>query len=231
MLFDLDDTLFDHQYSDHLCLEVIWQTYLTPAITPLDEFITQAEIVFDEFWGDVLRGTLTIKAWHRKAIQQLFDDYDINHTTDVIDVAAQRYRQTYQQSRRSIDGAVDLLTVLKEKATIGIVSNHLTHEQSGKLDACHLNGLYDFMVCADEVDKPKPDPAMFELALQRSGTQVDQAVMIGDSWSSDIVGATAIGMRAIWFNPENKPHPTELPVKTIQSWQPVQDAIALILNE
>jgi FMN phosphatase YigB (HAD superfamily) len=48
----------------------------------------------------------------------------------------------------------------------------------------------------------KPDPAMFHAALARLGLEgrTDSAVVFGDSWSADVLGAVAAGMRAVWFN-------------------------------
>jgi putative hydrolase of the HAD superfamily len=41
---------------------------------------------------------------------------------------------------------------------------------------------------------------LFRIGLLRLGVPGDGAVMIGDSWDADIVGARNAGIRAIWFN-------------------------------
>ena len=43
----------------------------------------------------------------------------------------------------------------------------------------------------------KPHPSIFEAALAALGVDVDEAVMVGDSYRDDIAGARALGMRAI----------------------------------
>ena len=45
----------------------------------------------------------------------------------------------------------------------------------------------------------KPEPPLFELALQRMGLGVDDAAMVGDSIDSDVRGARRIGMTAVLF--------------------------------
>ena len=46
----------------------------------------------------------------------------------------------------------------------------------------------------------KPQKALFEYALSRSGLQPDEVIHIGDSISSDVRGAGSAGICAIWLN-------------------------------
>ena len=45
----------------------------------------------------------------------------------------------------------------------------------------------------------KPDPRIFEIALDRLGARGAAAVHVGDSWSADVEGALAAGWRAVWY--------------------------------
>jgi HAD superfamily hydrolase (TIGR01450 family) len=51
----------------------------------------------------------------------------------------------------------------------------------------------------------KPEPPLFELALERMGVTVDEAAMVGDSVDSDIRGARRVGMTAVLFAPKGGP--------------------------
>jgi HAD superfamily hydrolase (TIGR01450 family) len=51
----------------------------------------------------------------------------------------------------------------------------------------------------------KPEPPLFELALERMGVRADEAAMVGDSMDSDIRGARRVGMTAILFAPGGGP--------------------------
>jgi glycerol-1-phosphatase len=51
----------------------------------------------------------------------------------------------------------------------------------------------------------KPEPPLFELALQRMGLTVDEAAMVGDSIDSDMRGARRVGMTAVLFAPKGGP--------------------------
>jgi putative hydrolase of the HAD superfamily len=49
----------------------------------------------------------------------------------------------------------------------------------------------------------KPDPQIFERALERLAVAPEQALFVGDSLKQDVYGAQAAGLRAILFDPEN----------------------------
>lgn len=68
----------------------------------------------------------------------------------------------------------------------------------------------DLLVTSEDVGVAKPDPVIFYHTLQRCGITADAAIMVGDSWSNDIIGAHAAGLRAIWLNRRNEccPDPT-----------------------
>lgn len=59
---------------------------------------------------------------------------------------------------------------------------------------------------ASELDpsKPgKPDPAVFHSVLQTMDVSPDKAVMVGNTWDTDIVGANRSGIHALWLqNPD-----------------------------
>jgi len=59
----------------------------------------------------------------------------------------------------------------------------------------------------------------------------DRAVMVGDSWSADIEGARAAGVRAIWFNRMRAASPDpSYAVEELAALLPVESAIATILS-
>ena len=57
-----------------------------------------------------------------------------------------------------------------------------------------LDALWDGAVTASEAGEPKPDPALFRLALQRAGASAVDAVMVGDSYERDVLGARSAGI-------------------------------------
>lgn len=58
-------------------------------------------------------------------------------------------------------------------------------------------------ISSAQVGASKPDPRMFQTALDQAGVQAHRCVHIGDHLDDDIKGAKAVGMHSIWVNLNN----------------------------
>ena len=52
----------------------------------------------------------------------------------------------------------------------------------------------------------KPDPRLFQIALERAGAQADMTVHLGDLFHVDVMGARAAGIRAVLLDPAGLYH-------------------------
>jgi putative hydrolase of the HAD superfamily len=58
------------------------------------------------------------------------------------------------------------------------------------------------------VGRRKPDPEIFQRALDALGVAPQEALFVGDTLASDIAGAAALGLRtcqALWFRADDDP--------------------------
>lgn len=92
-----------------------------------------------------------------------------------------------------------VLAACRERGLVlGIVSNW----DSRLLQICealHLTPKVDFILASNLVGAAKPDPHIFQLALQRAGVAAADALHIGDSLQEDVFGAQAAGLNALWL--------------------------------
>ena len=97
--------------------------------------------------------------------------------------------------------------------------------------SCRLAGHVDVLVVSEEAGVSKPDPAIFRIALDALHVGADEAVMVGDSWAADILGAQAAGIRAVWFNPARLPKPDSTRgVDEIHALEPVASVLRVLLR-
>lgn len=75
------------------------------------------------------------------------------------------------------------------------------------LAAIGLDRHFALSLSPAEAGSAKPDPGMFLHACRELDIAPDQAVHVGDDADTDIGGATAAGLRSIWYNPAGKPWP------------------------
>jgi putative hydrolase of the HAD superfamily len=228
VLFDLDDTLFDHRRSARAALTAVHTAFASEA--DFAEFERRHAHYLEEMHLEVLAGRATLEDARRERFRRVFAALGV--TLDPADVyrAAETYRLGYSSARRAIEGAVDLLADLRSSVAIAIVTNNLLGEQQDKLRVCGLTQYVDTLVASEDVGTSKPDPEIFRIALERLGVRADEAVMVGDSWANDIEGARAAGIRAVWFNRYGHEQPSTPPgVIAINRLTPVDVTVPVIL--
>jgi HAD superfamily hydrolase (TIGR01509 family) len=202
VLVDLDDTLFDQGRAVRGGLDAVAAQFRALAALPVDQLLRTHDEWLDRLHLTVLRGDLSVDEARRIRLGRILDAAGVQASDADLDLAAVEYRHGYVASWCAIEGAAALLERLRREVRVAIVSNNTREEQIGKLRACGLDHLIDEMVVWEDVRIAKPDPAMFHAALARLGLEgrTDSAVVFGDSWSADVLGAVAAGMRAVWFN-------------------------------
>lgn len=87
----------------------------------------------------------------------------------------------------------------------GIVSDVDADEGRFILDRLGVIDRFDAITTSEEVGRTKPDPAMFETALERAGVDPEHAVMIGDRYSHDMEGAAKLGIRTAAYGADPGP--------------------------
>ena len=65
------------------------------------------------------------------------------------------------------------------------------------LEDLGLGGLLNVVVTSAQAGASKPDPAIFEFALQEVRCPAENALFVGDSLETDIAGARSAGLRAV----------------------------------
>lgn len=207
VLFDMDDTLFDHRYALRHALTATWRTDRRLSGRRLGDLLAEYERLLEEIHPDVLAGRKTHAEARRERFRRLYDWAGSPLSDDEAESAARRYRSAYQSSRRAVPGAPELLRWLNGRTQVGIVSNNHTAEQQDKMRAIDLGGSTPFLVTSEQVGVGKPDPRIFRHALDLAGAAPGDAVMVGDNWEADIAGAQASGIRPVWLNREGRSAP------------------------
>ena len=228
VLFDLDDTLFDHRRSARAALQEVHRVH-APAFE-FGAFERHHTTFLEEMHLEVLAGRIGLDDARRERFRKVFAALGVGLGEAETDAVASAYRSGYMTARRPLDGAADLLGHMKRRVRIVIVTNNLLEEQQDKLAWCGLAPLVDLLIASEDVRVSKPDPGIFAIALNRAGVQASEAVMVGDSWANDVAGAQAGGLDAIWFNPDRKPRPDDRAgVREIHSLAPAADIAEAIL--
>lgn len=233
ILFDLDDTLFDHLYSMRASIAKLVSHFPRLANVPLVLVESTYRASLEELHVHVLAGTMTIPQARQARVQRILELAGPVADPGVVAEGVQVQKDGYQASRRAVPGTHALLRHLRDHARIGVVTNNVHAEQVEKLEVCGLTDLVDTLVTSEEVGIPKPDPAMFHVAMDRLGVDPQDCVMVGDSWSSDVVGAQRANIRPVWFvrePPEPRP-PNAASVPQLTSFEPLEAVVQMLLDD
>ncbi|MCK5669912.1 HAD family hydrolase [Candidatus Bathyarchaeota archaeon] len=95
-----------------------------------------------------------------------------------------------------------LLASLSESHKIALLSNAWLEAPRQILRDKGWGRWFDVMVCSYDIGIPKPDPRIFQHALNLLEIDASEAAMVGDSIKADIKGAINAGMEAIWVDNE-----------------------------
>ena len=106
-----------------------------------------------------------------------------------------------------LPGAEELVRYLAKKYPLTVVTNGFIEVQYEKFDKSGLRDCFSHIVLSEEVGCQKPNPRIYEAALRMNGVSAAEAVMIGDSWNSDIQGAINAGIDQIWIRKSKDPLP------------------------
>lgn len=88
-----------------------------------------------------------------------------------------------------------VLRGLGRRFRLGVVTDAPRNKAWQRLVLCGLDGIFEFVVTADDTGKKKPHRAPFELALSRLGVGPSEVLFVGDNPGRDMAGAKRMGMR------------------------------------
>ncbi|WP_420595420.1 HAD family hydrolase [Deinococcus sp.] len=198
VIFDLDDTLLDTSHAMREALTHLGRTL--PALhgeTP--EALSAAhQRILLTLDPDVFAGRLSGVQARARRFELLLREYG-DEQTDGTETAL-LYRTAYRAAMREVAGAAKLMDVLRARGLrIGVLTNYLREVQLESLEAIALSGHVDALVTVSDAP-PKPDPRAYAAVLDALGVQASEALMVGDSWENDVLGAQRAGLRTCWLN-------------------------------
>ncbi|HJR49556.1 MAG TPA: HAD-IA family hydrolase [Gemmatimonadales bacterium] len=187
VLFDLDGTLID---SVRLILDSYHHTLATHGLPPRS----------DEEWLAGVGTPLTTQfaAWRDdprtlEALIATYREYNLKHHDRMVTV----YPGVVQVVRALKDGGI----------ATGLVTSKNRAGALRGLTLVQLETLMDVMVCADEVENPKPHPEPVEKAVRLLSAEPSTTVYVGDS-IHDMQSGRAAGVRtaAVLWGPFGRSH-------------------------
>ncbi len=222
ILFDNDDTLMDFQAGNRNAISLL-----------LDEFGYQHPDRYDQYeeinlqcWRALENGEMNQAQVKYKRFERFFERYAIPGDPRA---AAERFVELLGQQSILLPGAEEALREISQKQPIVIVTHGIAALQRARFEHSPLQENASSIVISEEVGVAKPDPEIFNIALNSVHVSAKDALMVGDGLESDIHGANNAGIDVCWINPLKKTLPTNLHVEYEIS--DIKECIAVAFQE
>ncbi len=201
-LFDADNTLLDFTRAEH---DALVSGLATRGITTDEKTVSLYSTINDRHWKRLEQGLTT----RDKLKVERFSDFfsAVGYSGDPT-AMAHDYESSLARQSHLLDGAVELIQALHGKCELYIVTNGLAAVQKSRFGNCALAPYFEICFISEEMGCAKPEKRFFDLvAASIPGFDPKDALVIGDSLSSDIQGGINAGLDTCWFNPKSKPAP------------------------
>ncbi len=104
----------------------------------------------------------------------------------------------YKDVISNITDIKPLLKALKLGYKIGLVSNFYGNVRA-VCENLEIGSYFDVFVDSTELKISKPDPKIFDVAIEILKSTPERTVVIGDSYDRDIIPAKKIGCKTVWL--------------------------------
>lgn len=198
LFFDLDHTLWDFEKNSALAFETIFQKHQLNI--SLSEFLEVYVPVNLKYWKLFREEKISQQDLRYYRLKEVFDGIAYKASDTLIHLLAEEYIVYLPTFNYLYDGAIEILDYLLPKYKLHIITNGFQSVQAGKLRNANIASYFNTVTNSEMAGVKKPNPKIFDFALQNANTTLTQSIMIGDSLEADIQGAQNFGMDAIFFN-------------------------------
>lgn len=205
LLFDLDNTLLDFDKAERLALT---KALSALSLEPTDHMLDRYNKINLAQWKLLEKGELDREAVKKRRFLLLFEEFGIDREAEE---AARLYEGFLGEGHYFMDYAEELLQKLSGEYQIYIVTNGTAHVQKGRIASAGIRDYVEDVFISEEIGANKPSKEYFDRCFERiPDFDRNEAVVIGDSLTSDILGGINAGVRTIWFHKKESQNEAEI---------------------
>jgi putative hydrolase of the HAD superfamily len=210
LFFDFDNTLWDFNKNSKDSLYDIFVMYkFADYFVDFEDFYQKYEENNTKLWIEYRNGLISKEVLSIRRFSEILEKAAYPELGIARKINSDYLAQTTTKTK-TIDDAYELLNYLKNKYEINIITDGFFEVQVVKLRTSKLSPFINNIITAEEIGFLKPSKKLFEYALESVEATIENSIMIGDTYETDILGAYNAGIDQIFLNNENK---TEFDIK------------------
>lgn len=200
LFVDLDDTILDFHQEERIALS---QTLRAFGLEPTEEVMGRYSQINKGYWERLERKEISREEVLVGRFASLFQEFGIQKAPER---CARAYEENLAKGHIFLPGAEEALERLSKKYKLYLASNGTASVQDGRLTSSGIGRYFEEVFVSQQIGANKPDRLYFERCFAKiPGFDVKQAMIVGDSLTSDILGGKQAGMATCWINPTGKP--------------------------
>ena len=213
IFIDIDDTLLDYIPCCREAFDAAMHELSTEYRIQSTDRITQDELfkLFFEISGrlfsEAKHGLHTVaevmELYPREFIEKsgLVDEGVSGLVERCTETFKHAFRASWGKTHTLVPGAEEMLARLQAKGyRLFAASNSFGHLQRSRLEQAGILHYFEDTYISMDIGYDKPDIRFYQEALRRCGLQPSEVLMIGDSMTTDVLGAQSAGIDALYFN-------------------------------
>lgn len=200
LLFDADYTLLDFDRDMELAFQRTFAACFAGQRDYSPALLAQYEACNNRWWAKLERGECQKQELYTGRFRDFLEEAGLLGDPEEIH---RRYFENLAQGGALLPGALELVQDLSERYELYIVTNGNALSQKARLERAGLLPYVKDVFVSEDAGVPKPDKGYFDYAFSRiPGFSREQALLIGDSLTSDIQGAQNAGLDSLWYYPQ-----------------------------
>jgi putative hydrolase of the HAD superfamily len=202
VFFDLDHTLWDFDKNSALTFEKIFN--LNNIDIDLIQFLSYYEPINLNYWKLYREEKIDKASLRFGRLNDAFLKVNKKVDKEIIHKLSEDYITHLSTFNHLFENTIDVLEYLSVKYNLHIITNGFHEVQHKKLSRSNIDKYFKTVTNSEQVGVKKPNPKIFNYAIEIAKTNAKQSIMIGDNLEADILGAKDIGMDTIFFNVRNE---------------------------
>ena len=206
VLLDLDDTILDFHTAERTSIAQAFQSLGLPS----DEAVLRRYSEINAWcWQQLECGAMERAEILVRRFELLFSELGFNGDPGE---AQHRYESLLKSGHYFVPGAIELLETISPRYELYLISNGNASTQESRLKSAQISHYFKDIFISELVGHNKPSPAFYEACFKRIlDFRPEDAVVVGDSLTSDIQGGINMGLTTCWFNPGHAPARVDIP--------------------
>ena len=203
LFFDLDHTLWDFDRNSAECIAELFDTFQLAnlGISSAEEFSRHFIAINHQLWADYDKNLIEHSYIRQYRFPLVFKALGVDESTVHVDLNAE-YLKLLPHKSHLLESAREILEHLKGRYTMHIITNGFAEIQAIKMNSSDIGHYFTHVITSENANAKKPDPLVFQYAMEISGTNATESLMIGDNYEADILGAKSVGLDTLYYNPK-----------------------------